>query len=158
MMRSTGSAILWSAIWLGAAGTLVGMLMSFVQPVLVSTQRLDLGLAIVVSIQGALILLWYLVPFGLICGVAVGFVLGLTYPLTLKLNGSTKPAALYATLLGIVVFALSFVQNNSVSLFLDQTVAPNGWLLPGLMGLTSAVIGFFISRLTVYRPLSRSTG
>lgn len=84
--------------------------MSFVQSLLVSTQRLDLGLAIVVGIQGALMLLWYLVPLGLVCGVIVG-------------------------------------------LFLCQTVAPHGWLLPGLIGLTSAVIGFLIARLTVYRSV-----
>lgn len=132
--------------------------MSFIQPLLVSTQQLDFGQAIAFSIQGALILLWYLVPLGLVCGVVVGLLLGLTYPLTLKLRGSTKPAALYSLLLGIVVFALSFVQINSVNLFLYKTVAPHGWLLPGLLGLTSAVIGFLMARLTVYRPLTKVTG
>lgn len=157
-MRPIGSALLWSVVLLGAAGALVGLVMSFVQPLMVSTQQLDFEQAIAVSIQGVLVLLWYLVPLGLVCGVVVGLLLGLTYPLTLKLGGREKPAVLYATLLGIVVFVLSFVQFNAVSLFLDQIVAPHGWLLPGLTGLTSAVIGFFIGRLTVYRPLSRSTG
>lgn len=155
-MRSTGFAILWSLIWMGSAGALVGIVMSFVQPLLSSTQQMDFGQAIVASIQGALILFWYLVPLGLVVGILVGILLGFTYPLTLKLSGRERPPALYATLLGIVIFVLSFYQVNSVSLFLYQAVAPYGWLLPSLLGLTSAVVGFFIARLTIYRPRARS--
>lgn len=155
-MRSTGSAILWSVIWMGAAGALFGIVMTFAIPRLGSTPQLDPGQAIVDSLVVAMVLGAYLVPLGLAIGAFVGLLLGLMYPLTLKLNGKERPPALYATLLGIVIFALSFYQVNSLSLFLYQTVAPYGWLLPSLLGLTSAIVGFFIARVAIYRPLARS--
>ena len=156
--RTTGSAILWSLLCGAATGALVGFGAAFVLPTLTFTERLSLIELPAVSLQGFLILSWYLIPLGLLHGLFIGALAGLTYPLTRGLRGRIAPAAVYAVVGGAIAFAVVLAELAIPAAFLERGLDSPGWSSAALIGLASALIGFAVAQVTVHRQVDGRAG